>query len=197
MSSVLKIKIGKNTYSMLKTEAAMEKVGKMWRKNARISLRKQDRINTGALYDSIPVDVFEIDNGFYVDITPQVNYWEFVDKGVQGAKRNIFPDQAKSPFKFGSGKGPRGLRGAIDKWVLQKGISGTRDEKGRFVERKSLVFLISRAIYNRGLKPALFITRTGERIKKHIVKTIAPAISSDYANAVRKELKTGKNLNVK
>ena len=190
MSSVLKIKIGKNTYSMLKTEAALEKVGRMWRKNARISLKKQDRINTGALYDSIPVNVFEMGTSFYVDITPKVDYWQFVDKGVQGAKRNIFPDQGKSPFKFGSGKGPKGLRGAIDKWVLQKGISGTRDEKGRFVERKSLVF-------NRGLKPSLFITRTKQKIQKHVAQTIAPAISSDYANAVRKELKTDKNLDVR
>ena len=171
------------------TKRALEKVGRMWRKNARISLRKQDRMNTGALYDSIPVNIYEdVMDNFIVDITPQVPYWAYVDKGVQGASRNIFPDQSQSPFKFGSGKGGRGLRGAIDKWVVQKGLEGTRDEQGRFISRKSMTFLITRAIWNRGLKPSLFITRTKQNIQKHIVKTIAPAISKDMANAMRIEL---------
>lgn len=40
---------------------------------------------------------------------------------------------------------------AIDKWVRQKpGISGIRDEKGRFIKRKSLVFLIRRSIAQYG-----------------------------------------------
>jgi hypothetical protein len=197
MSGKLTIKLNGQLYPMTNTKKALEKVGKMWRKNARISLKKQDRINTGKLYDSIPVDVFESEQEFFVDITPKVNYWQFVDKGVQGASRNIFPEQGKSPFKFGSGKGPKGLRGAIDKWVIQKGIDNTRDEKGRFIERKSLVFMISRAIYNRGLKPALFITKTKQNIQKHVAKTIAPAMGKDYANAMRKDLKRDQNLDVK
>ena len=195
--SVLTIKIGNREYDMPKTKAALLKVGKMWRKNARISLRKQDKVNTGALYNSMPVNVLEMPNTYAVDITPQVGYWQFVDKGVQGASRNIFPYQSGSPFKFGSGKGPRGLRGAIDKWVVQKNISGSRDEKGRFTTRKGLVYLISNAIYNRGLKPSLFITRTKIQIQKHVTKTIAPAISSDMANAVRQDLKRDPKLDVK
>jgi len=184
-------------YPLTNLTKTLEKIGKMWRKNARISLRKQDKVNTGALYNSMPLIVGEDKDGYFVDITPQVHYWEFVDKGVQGASRNIFTRQSESPFKFGSGKGPRGLRGAIDKWVVQKSIEGTRDAQGRFTPRKSLVFFISMAIYNRGLKPTFFISDTLKRLKPKAMKWLGLAIGKDVANAIRMSLSKNKNLDVK
>jgi len=191
------IEIGGVKYPLTNLTKTLEKIGKMWRKNARISLRKQDKVNTGALYNSMPLIVGEDKDGYFVDITPQVHYWEFVDKGVQGASRNIFTRQSESPFKFGSGKGPRGLRGAIDKWVVQKSIEGTRDAQGRFTPRKSLVFLISKAIYNRGLKPTFFISDTLKRLKPKAMKWLGLAIGKDVANAIRMSLSENKNLDVK
>ena len=191
------IVIGKQTYPMTQTTKTLEKIGKMWRKNARISLRKQDKVNTGALYDSMPVTVGQNQFAIYVDITPTVNYWEFVDKGVQGASRNIFPRQSESPFKYGSGKGGRGLRGAIDKWVLQKGLGGTRDSQGRFTPRKSLVFLITRAIWNRGLKPTFFLSGTLKRLKPKAMKWLNAALSKDMANAIKGSLSLNKNIEAK
>ena len=191
------IKIGKKTYPMTQTTKMLEKIGKIWRKNARISLRMQDKVNTGALYNSMNVTVGQNQNAFFVDITPTVYYWEFVDKGVQGASKNIFARQSESPFKFGSGKGPRGLRGAIDKWVIQKGLEGTRDAQGRFVSRKSLVFLITRAIWNRGLKPTFFISDTLKRLKPKAMKWIGAALNKDMANAIKKNLSLNKNIEAK
>jgi hypothetical protein len=191
------IVIGKQTYPMTQTTKTLEKIGKMWRKNARISLRKQDKVNTGALYDSMPVTVGQNQYAIYVDITPTVDYWEFVDKGVQGASRNIFPRQSESPFKYGSGKGGRGLRGAIDKWVLQKGLGGTRDSQGRFTPRKSLVFLITRAIWNRGLRPTFFLSGTLKRLKPKAMKWLNAALSKDMANAIKESLSVNKNIEAK
>ena len=191
------IEIGGVEYPMTQLKKALQKIGKIWRKNARISLRMQDKVNTGALYNSMSVAVGEDNDGYFVNITPQVHYWEFVDKGVQGASRNIFTRQSESPFKFGSGKGPRGLRGAIDKWVVQKSIEGTRDAQGRFTPRKSLVFLISRAIYNRGLKPTFFISDTLKRLKPKAMKWLGLAIGKDVANAIKLNLSKNKNLDVK
>mgnify|MGYP003659151561 FL=1 len=191
------IEIGGVEYPMTQLKKALQKIGKIWRKNARISLRMQDKVNTGALYNSMSVTVGEDNEGYFVNITPQVHYWEFVDKGVQGASRNIFSRQSESPFKFGSGKGPRGLRGAIDKWVVQKNIEGTRDAQGRFVTRKSMVFMISRAIYNRGLKPTFFISDTRKRLKVKALQWLGLALGQDVANAVRLNLKLNKNLDVK
>jgi hypothetical protein len=182
---------------MTQTTKTLEKIGKIWRKNARISLRMQDKVNTGALYNSMRVTVGEGPNGYFVDITPTVYYWEYVDKGVQGASRNIFRGQSKSPFKYGSGKGGRGLRGAIDKWVIQKGLGGTRDEQGRFTPRKSLVFLITRAIWNRGLKPTFFISGTLKRLKPKAMQWLGAALNKDMANAIKENLSLNKNIEAK
>ena len=192
------IMIGKKTYPMTQTTKMLEKIGKIWRKNARISLRMQDKVNTGALYDSMPVTVGENQHAYYVNITPQVNYWEFVDKGVQGASKNIFARQSESPFKYGSGiRRGRGLRGGIDKWVIQKNLQGTRDAQGRFTPRKSLVYLISNAIWHRGLKPTFFISDTLKRLKPKAMKWLGLAIGEDIANAIRASLSLNKNIEAK
>ena len=190
------IEIGGKTYPMTNLNKTLEKVGKMWRKNARISLRMQDKVNTGALYESIPVIVGEDANEYYVNITPQVDYWEYVDKGVQGASRNIFARQSESPFKFGANK-TRGLRGGIDKWVIQKGIQGTRDAQGRFTPRKSLVYAISNAIWHRGLKPSFFISDTLKRLKPKAMQWLGLALGQDIANAIKESLTLNKNITAK
>lgn len=190
------IEIGGKTYPMTNLNKTLEKIGKMWRKNARISLRMQGKVNTGALYESIPVIVGEDANEYYVNITPQVDYWEFVDKGVQGASRNIFARQSESPFKFGANK-TRGLRGGIDKWVIQKGIQGTRDAQGRFTPRKSLVYAISNAIWHRGLKPSFFISDTLKRLKPKAMKWLGLALGQDIANAIKESLTSNKNIEAK
>ena len=190
------IEIGGKTYPMTNLNKTLEKIGKMWRKNARISLRMQGKVNTGALYESIPVIVGEDANEYYVNITPQVDYWEFVDKGVQGASRNIFARQSESPFKFGANK-TRGLRGGIDKWVIQKGIQGTRDAQGRFTPRKSLVYLISNAIWHRGLKPSFFISDTLKRLKPKAMQWLGLSLGQDIANAIKESLTLNKNITAK
>ena len=190
------IEIGGKTYPMTNLNKTLDKIGKMWRKNARISLRMQGKVNTGALYESIPVIVGEDANEYYVNITPQVDYWGFVDKGVQGASRNIFARQSESPFKFGANK-TRGLRGGIDKWVIQKGIQGTRDAQGRFTPRKSLVYAISNAIWHRGLKPSFFISDTLKRLKPKAMQWLGLALGQDIANAIKESLTLNKNITAK
>lgn len=193
-----KIEIRGKEYPMTEVTKTLEAIGRQWRKNARISLKMQGRINTGALYDSMPVKVGETKDMYFVDITPDVYYWDFVDKGVQGARKNIYARQNESPYKFGRGDKSRGtLRGSIDKWTTQKNIKGTRDEKGRFVSRKQIVSAISLAIWRRGLKPTFFVSDTRKRIKDKALKRIATALGQDIANAIRLDLQLNKNLEVK
>ena len=190
------IKIGKKTYPMTETTKMLEKIGKIWRKNARISLRMQDKVNTGALYDSMPVTVGGNQHAYYVNITPQVHYWEFVDKGVQGASKNIFARQSESPFKYGANK-TRGLRGAIDKWVRQKGFQFSDKKSGRFMSYESTAFLVSSAIWHRGLKPTFFISDTLKRLKPKAMKWLGLALGEDVANGIRESLTLDKNIEAK
>ena len=48
---------------------------------------------------------------------------------------------------------------AFSQFVVRKNIKGSRDEKGRFVSRKSLQYLIARSVYMRGIKPSMFFTK--------------------------------------
>ncbi len=186
-------------YPATETKKALEFIGKRWRKNARISLKMQGRVNTGALYDSMKVFVGANQHAMYVNITPSVDYWEFVDKGVQGATSNKFgAEQARSPFKFGAsagrGRQPNGLISAIDRWTVQKNIQGTRNQRGQFVPRKSIVFAISGAIWHRGLKPSLFLSGTWKRLRKKAMNILAVALGKDMANALRQSLNKDENL---
>ena len=96
-------------------------------------------------------------------------YGDFVDKGVKGKGGDIPNGKYKgkhggrrwfinwqgkrqdSPFQFGTGSGPKGgLTRGLDKWIIKKGIA-PRDSKGKFMSRKSIKFLMARAIYIRGI----------------------------------------------
>lgn len=193
----LQFTVGGVSYPAKATKKALEFIGKRWRKNARTSLKMQGRMNTGALYNSMKLFVGANQHAMYVNITPQVDYWDYVDKGVQGASKNIFPKQSDSPYKFGSGRGKPGLRGAIDRWTTQKNIQGTRDAQGRFVPRKSIVFSITRAIWHRGLKPSLFISGTWKRLRIKALNILAVAVGEDMADAIRQSLQKNPNLEVK
>jgi len=60
-------------------------------------------------------------------------YGQFVDQGVKGAE-STYPQSANSPFKYTNKMPPSKV---FDKWTVRKGIA-PRDEKGRFINRKSM-----------------------------------------------------------
>ena len=60
--------------------------------------------------------------------------------------------------------------GPIDKWVRQKqSIKGIRDAKGRFIPRKTLVFLIRRSIGNYGYGGNDFINKAYDGIQQQVL----------------------------
>ena len=161
-----------------------------------ISLAKKNLAksqNTGNLGNSLDYEIIDKKTKnpklqFY-----SLPYGKFVDKGVQGADPNKLPSNAKwygtnkapmSPYKFGSNSGT-GLRDGINKWLTQKGIEGIRDDKGRFLPRKTSIFLISRSIYFSGIRATNFFTQAQAKYNKSIYFKLGKA----YANDVKSELK--------
>jgi hypothetical protein len=60
--------------------------------------------------------------------------------------------------------------GPIDRWVVQKqSIKAIRDAKGRFIPRKTLVFLIRRSIGQYGYGGNDFITKGFDAVQKDIL----------------------------
>ena len=112
-----------------------------------------------ALEQSIRFEVITDADGFTVQFY-MADYGTFVDKGVSGNKKQQrFKDYKNkvitSPYKYTTKQPPSGV---LDKWVVRKGIA-PRDEKGRFIKRKSLVFLIARKIKRDGIKGISFFQK--------------------------------------
>ena len=70
-------------------------------------------------------------------------YGVFQDKGVSGIKKKY-----NTPYSYKQKMPPPSK---LDKWTVKKGIA-PRDEKGRFLSRKSLQFAIARSIFYNGIK---------------------------------------------
>jgi hypothetical protein len=126
------------------------------------------------------------------------DYGKFVDEGVQGYDPGAMPSGSLarynkapgSPYKFGSGNSSGGsLRSSIDKWVVQKGIPNVRDAKGRFIKRKSMVYLITRSIWNTGIKPTYFFTNAIDSEIKGINKKLTFAYTKDLRDGLEKDVK--------
>ena len=126
--------------------------------DARRELKSQNKVSSGKLYNSIqggPVKTSKNSIEFSIEME---DYGTFVDKGVSGISKKY-----NTPYSYKDKMPPPNK---LDKWIVKKGIA-PRDEKGRFIDRKTLQFLIARSIYRNGLKPTLFFTKPFE---KHYTK---------------------------
>jgi len=117
------------------------------------------------------------------------DYWQFVDEGVRGAGGFKGSGRARgqgSPFKYSAKMPPRRF---IDKWIVSKPLKAGRDEKGRFVSRKSLAFLIQRSIFQRGLERTQFFSKPfTEQLNKQ-TENITKAFADDLELALEQTLK--------
>ncbi len=124
----------------------------------------------GALEDSIKgTPVSEIGSSLMFQILME-DYATFVDKGVSGTKTKY-----DTPYSYTDKMPPPS---ALDKWTVRKGIA-PRDDKGRFMERKTLQFLIARSIYRDGIKPSLFYTEPYHKYLKNISKRLEKSYRVD------------------
>lgn len=151
------------------------------------NLTKQGKKSTGNLYKSIKAESKVSANSFELDFLME-SYAEFVDKGVKGKSSST--KAPNSPFKFGSGTGKKGgLTQGIDKWVKQKKIQFRNKETGKFMSYQSTAFLITRSIYQKGIKPSLFFTKPFEKGFKQLDKDLVKAFGLDVDEFLKFTLK--------
>ena len=133
--------------------------GKAVVKQSRTNLTKLNREDTKALYNSLKYDLDVHKNSFSLSFE-MLEYGMYVDQGVKG--KSSSSKAPRSPFRFGTGTGKKGgLTRSIEKWVKRKGIQ-FRNKKGQYITSKNTSFLISRSIYQKGIKPSLFFTKPFE-----------------------------------
>ena len=117
---------------------------------------------------------------FYMD-----SYGTFVDKGVSGTKvKRSFKDYkgrtTSSPYKYTTKQPPSRV---LDKWIVKKGIA-PRDEKGRFMSRKSISFLIARSIKRKGIQGISFFQKPLMLGLKQFGKEMLGAVKDDIINGL-------------
>jgi len=162
---------------------------------AKANLEKSN--SSGALAQSLTYEIDEKNPDNPILSFYGLEYGKFVDQGVQGNDPQAQPPGAAarynkapgSPYQFGTGTGGGSLRGAIDKWVVQKGIPAVRDKKGKFIKRKSLVYLMTRSIWNTGLKPTYFFEDAQQSQSRGIQTKFAKAYAKDLEDQLKEEQK--------
>ena len=117
------------------------------------------------------------------------DYWAFVDEGVRGAGGYKGSGKMRgqgSPFKYSSKMPPRRF---IDKWIVSKPLKEARDKSGRFIKRKSLAFLIQRAIYQRGLERTQFFSKPFTQQLNKQAEKITESFADDLLSQIDEKLK--------
>lgn len=141
----------------MSVKESLDLFGKRVQQQSKSNLSKLGKKDTNGLYNSISYEVKVHKNSFSLSIKMS-DYGEFVDKGVKG--KSSSRKAPTSPFKFGSGSGKkRGLTNSIDGWVQRKRIQFKDRNTGKFMSYKNTAFLITRSIYQTGLKTTNFITK--------------------------------------
>ena len=161
------------------TKKVFELFGQKVVKTAQGILNAQGKNASGDLGSSL---------GYYLNVKQNVlelrflgaPYASLVDKGVKGSISSA--KAPKSPYKYTTKQPPSNV---IDKWVVRKGLKAARDDKGRFIKRKSLVFLIARSIKLYGVAPSNFFTDALNEGLRTMPRKFAKAYAQDAAEFIR------------
>lgn len=142
----------------------------------------QKRNASGKLSRSLKSDVKVNPKSFELDFEME-GYGQFQDAGVDGKKKKYGKRKAGLPTYSYKSKMPPPK--SLDKWVVKRGLKGTRDAKGRFVKRQSLTFLIARSIFIKGLEPTYFFTNAFEAAYKKLPKEFIDKYELDIDNFLK------------
>lgn len=167
-------------------EKALDEFGARVIEKARKRLSDGNKNASGGLSKSLRFDSKVSARSFEFDFYAE-DYWKFVDSGVKGKATST--KAPKSPYRFGSGSGRKGgLTAGIDKWVIRKGITGTRGENGRFLKRKELVRAIARSVYMTGIRPTEFFSKSFDEEYKKLQQSIGEYYGKDIEEFLKKNL---------
>jgi hypothetical protein len=170
--------------------ASLEKFAKGVVEQAKANLARENKNVTGNLSNSLQYEIEVGPNSLALrwkmdELAP---YWKFQDYGVKGkTSSNKAPN---SPFRFGTGSsGMRGgLTRAINQWVRTRRFqfqSREEGKKGQFLSYDATAFLITRSIYNKGIKTTSFFTNPFKLEFKQLPAEIAQAYALEVADFLR------------
>ena len=159
---------------MLRIQEALEDFKKYVIQQARTNLTKGKKNVDKKLYNSLQGFVEKSPAGFRLYFEME-DYGMFQDKGVSGKNKKY-----DTPFSY---KNKRPPIGPLAEWAKKRTIR-LRDAKGRFKKGNynTIGFLISKSIFEKGLRPSLFFTKPFERAIKRLPEDLADAFGEDLNN---------------
>lgn len=151
---------------------------------AKSNLTKKDKNVKKKLYNSIKGESFVGKNsiGIYFEME---EYGEFQDKGVKGKSSSA--KAPNSPFKFGSGTGKKGgLTSGILEWVQARKFQFRNRESGKFMSYENTAFLITRSVYQKGIKASGFFSKPFEQGFNKLPEEVIEAYGLDLEKLLEK-----------
>jgi len=139
-----------------------------------------NRNYTGRLFNSVTVEFVEIDGNPRLQVSfPDAPEWYWVNYGRKGKQQN--PALKYPPL------------GAIDRWVVAKpGINlQVRDAQGRFIERKSLVYLIQRSIGQYGYFGIRFVDQALRKTERKLEEQFGEWAKEYFTNIINEKILVG------
>ena len=170
---------------MLDREYVQKELDKFKRyvvQQSRSNLTKGGKNVNKKLYNSIDGEAISSKNSLRLAFEME-DYGTFQDLGVKGKTSSA--KAPNSPYKFGSGTGKKGgLTEGINKWVRARRFQ-FRDRKGKFLSFESTAFLVTRSIYNKGIKPSFFFTKPFEKAFERLPDDIIEAYGLDVESLIK------------
>lgn len=157
-----------------KVREALEQFSKRVITEARSNLTRQKKNVSKVGYDSLNKDLEVYSSGNFSLAFLMEEYMQYQDQGVKG-KKSTYPESKSSPFSYKDKAPPSSV---FEKWIKQRGIQG-RNKKGQYITNKSLAYLISRSIFNKGIKGSMFFTRPFETNYKKLPDELVEAFGLD------------------
>lgn len=128
------------------------------------NLNQNDSISSGALGESLTFEVIPSGGGYVVNFKA-LDYYKFVDKGVQGVGPGN--KNSTSPYRFKFANPSKSHVQAIQKWITDNNLTSQvidvrrwggvgREVKGGRMPLKSAAWLVARSIKRKGLKATNF-----------------------------------------
>jgi hypothetical protein len=147
------------------------------------NLTRLQKNSSKKLYNSIKGKVKAYPNSFHMQFTME-DYGFYQDKGVSGKNKKY-----NTPYSYKSKMPPSK---AFDKWIVRKGLA-PRGADGKFLNRKSLSFLIARSVYRNGIKPTMFFTKPFEAAYKNLPDDMVERFGLEVEELFNQMVITNKN----
>lgn len=141
---------------------------------------RSNRNYTGRLSNSVTVDFVNVADQLRLQLSfPDAPEWLWVDEGRRGKQQD-------SSLKYPP-------LSSIDRWVVAKpGINlAVRDKQGKFIERKSLVYLIQRSIGLYGYFGIRFINKAIKKTEMILEKEFGEYARVYFTNFINDNILVG------